>query len=112
MWPEDCLAPYFKYHPSQRGSESEGDAGATEDLNLEDPPELGSEVTCFLQGPAKGSEEEDVKAPSPEPPIEELRKWVTWKAWVCETPSLWQELTMVPEVDDHTGLAHEVRASF
>ena len=77
---EDCCAPYFQYHPSQRGSESEGDAEATEDLNLEDPLELGPEVTCFLQGPTKSSEEENVKVPSPEPPIEELQKWVTWKA--------------------------------
>ena len=79
---------------------------------MEDPPELGPEVTCFLQGPAEGSEEEDVKVPSPKPPIEELRKWVTWKAQACETPSWWQELTMVPEVDDHEKLAQEVRASF
>ena len=65
LWPEDCLAPSFEYHPSWRGSESKGGTGATEDLNLEDPLELGPEVTCFLQGPAEGSEEEDVKAPSP-----------------------------------------------
>ena len=25
MWLEDCCAPYIKYHPSWRGSESEGD---------------------------------------------------------------------------------------
>ena len=112
MQPEDCQAPYFEYHPSWRGSESEGDAGATEDLNLEYLPELGLEVTCFLQGPAKNSEVEDVKAPSPKPPIEELGKWLTWKAQVCKTPNWWQELTMVPEVDDHKKLACEVRASF
>ena len=53
MQPEECHASYFKYHPSQSGSESEGDAEATEDLNLEDPLELGPEVTCFLQGPAE-----------------------------------------------------------
>ena len=53
---------------------------ATEDLNLEEPPELGLEVTCFLQGSAESSEEENVKVPSPKPPIEELQKWVTWKA--------------------------------
>ena len=112
MWPEDCHAPYFKYHPSQRGSESKGDAEATEDLNLEDPLELGPEVTCFLQGPAKSSEEENVKMPSPKPPIKELEKWVTWKAWAYETPSWWQELTMVPEVDDYEKLECEVWATF
>ena len=44
-WPEYCLAPYFEYHPSQRGSESKEDTGATENINLEDPLELGLEVT-------------------------------------------------------------------
>ena len=78
--PEDCCAPYFEYHPSQRGSESKGDAEATEDLNLEELPKLGPEVTCFLQEAAESSEGEDVKALSPEPPIEELQKWVTLKA--------------------------------
>ena len=110
VWPEDCHGPYFEYHPSWRGSESEGDGEASEDLNLEEPPELGPEVTCFLQEPAKSSEEE--KVPSPEPPIEELQKWVTWKARAYETPSWWQELTMVPEVDDYEKLAHEVWVSF
>ena len=77
---EDCHAPYFEYHPSQRSSKSKGDAVATEDLNLEEPPELGPEVTCFLQGSAESLEEEKVKVPSPEPPIDKLQKWVTWKA--------------------------------
>ena len=72
MWPEDCHTPYFKYHPSWRSLESQGDAVATEDLNLVEPPELGLEVTCFLQGSAESLEEENMKAPSPKPPIEEL----------------------------------------
>ena len=112
MQPEDCHTPYFEYHPSQRSSESKGDAAATEDLNLEEPLELGPEVTCFLQGSAKSLEEENVKVPSPEPPIEKLQKWVTWKAQAYETPSQWQELAMVPEVDDYEKLACEVWASF
>ena len=109
VWLEDCCAPYFEYHPSQRSLESKGDVVTTEDLNLEEPLELGPEV---LQGSAKSSEEENVKVPSPKPPIEELQKWVTWKAWAYETPSWWQELTVVPEVDDYKKLAHEVWASF
>ena len=112
MWLEDCLASYFKNHPSQRGSESKGDKEAHEDSNLEDPLELGLEVTCFLQGPVKSSEQENVKTPSLESPIEELEKWVTWKAWAYETPSWWQELVMVPGVDNHEKLACEVWASF
>ena len=110
--PEDCCAPYFEYHPSQRGSESKGDAEAMEDFNLEDALELWLEVSCFLQGPIRSSEEENVEMPSHEPPIEELEEWVTWRAQACETTSWWQELTMVPEVDDHEKLAHEVWASF
>ena len=112
VWPEGCHAPYFEYHPSQRSSESGGEVVATEDPNLEEPLELGQEVTCFLQGLAKSLGEENVKVPSPKPPIEELQKWVTWKAWAYETPSWWWELTMVPRVDDYEKLAHEVWASF
>ena len=80
MWPEDCCAPYFEYHPSQRSLESGGEAAVTEDLNLEELPELGLEITCFLQGSAKSLGEENMKVPSPKPLIEELQKWVTWKA--------------------------------
>ena len=109
---EDCHAPYFEYHPSQRGSESEGDEEAPEDFNLEDLPEFGPEVNCFHWGPVESSEEENMKTPSPKPLIEELEKWVTWRAQTYETPSWWQELVMVPGVDDHEKLAREVWASF
>ena len=70
VWPEDCCAPYFGYHPSRRSLESEGDVVATEDLNLEEPLELGLEVTCFFQGSAESLEEENVKVPSPKAPID------------------------------------------
>ena len=50
MQPEDCHAPYFEYHPSQRSLESGGEAVATEDPDLEELLELGPEVTCFLRG--------------------------------------------------------------
>ena len=53
-----------------------------------------------------------MKMPSPKPQIEELERWVTWRAWMYETPSWWQELVMVPGVDDHKKLAHEVWAFF
>ena len=112
MQPEDCHAPYVEYYSSQRNLESGGDAAATEDINLEELPELGPEVTCFLQGLAENSEEENVKVPSPKQPTEELQKWVTWKVQAYETPSWWWELTMVPGVDDYKKLAHEVQASF
>ena len=53
-----------------------------------------------------------MKMPSPKPPIEELEKWVTWRAWTYKTSSWWQELVMVPGVDNHKKLAHKVWASF
>ena len=46
---------------------------ATEDPDLEEPLELGLEVTSFLRGLAENSEEEE-KAPSPKPPVKELCK--------------------------------------
>ena len=109
--PEDCHAPYFEYHPSQRSLESRGKVAATKDPNLEELLELGLKVTCFLRGSA-GSSEENVRAPSPKPPVEKLQKWVTWKAQAYKTPSWWQELMMVPGVDNHKKLAWEVQASF
>ena len=85
--PENCPAPYFKYHPSRRNSESNRKTVATEDPNLEELLELGLEVTCFLRGSAENSEEEEEKALPPKPPVKELHKWVTWKAEACEMPS-------------------------
>ena len=63
---------------------------ATKDPDLEEPLELGPEVTSFLRGSAKNSEEEE-KAPFPEPPVKELHEWVAWKAEMCETPDWWRE---------------------
>ena len=100
VWPGGCPAPYFKYQPSRRNSESGREAAATEDLDLEEPPELGPEVTCFLRGSAENSEEEDEKVPSPKPPVKEFHRWVTWKAEACKMPSWWRELMGVPEVED------------
>ena len=104
--------PYFKYNPPLRSLEPRGEEAAIEDLDLGELLELELEVTYFLQGSAKSLGEGNVKAPSPEPPIEDLQKWVILKAWTCKTPSWWQELTMVPGVDDYKKLACEVQASF
>ena len=112
MWPEESHAPYFKYHPPWRGPASEEDEEALLDFNLEALPELGPEVDHFLQGPAESLGEEDRRTSSPEPPVEDLENWVTWRAWVHNTPDWWQELAEVPGVDDHEKLAWEVQASF
>ena len=106
-----AVAPIVNITPP-KGTQSPGVALATKDPNLEEPPELGPEVTCFLRGSTENSEEEDERAPSPEPPVEELQKWVIWKAEVYETPSWWRELMMVPGVEEHERLAWEVWASF
>ena len=42
--------------------------------------------------------------PCPKPPVEELQKWVMWKAETYKTPSWWRELMKVPEVEDHEKL--------
>ena len=39
---------------------------AIEDPDLEEPPESGPEIACFLRGLAKNLEEEE-KVPSPKP---------------------------------------------
>ena len=107
MQPADCHAPYFEYHPSWRGPESKEDEEAPVDFDLEALLELGPEVDCFLQGPAESSEEEDRRMPSPEPLVEELESWVTWRAQTHEMLGWWQ----VPGVDDPEKLACEVQAS-
>ena len=48
----------------------------------------------------------------PEPPVEDLESWVTWRARVHDMPDWWQELAEVPGVDNHEKLAQEVWASF
>ena len=111
MQPESCLTPYFEYNPSRRNSESGGEVMATEDPDLEEPPELGLEVTSFLRGLAENSEEEE-EAPSPKPPVKELHKWVAWKAETCKTPDWWRELLAVPAVQDCKELVQKVWASF
>ena len=105
MCPQNCLAPYFKYHQSSR------EAMATEDPDLEELPELRLEVACFLRGSAENSEAEE-KAPSPEPQVKELHNWVAWKAEACKTPGWWKELLAIPEVQDCKKLAQKVWPSF
>ena len=110
--PEESPAPYFEYNLPSRGPASDEEEEDLLDFDLEDPLGLGLQVDHFLQGPADSSEEEDRKRSSPEPPVEDLESWVTWRAWVHDMPDWWQELTEVPGIDDHKKLAWEVWASF
>ena len=109
------LAPFFEYSPPWRdqGSEEEEEAKLPLlDFNLEDPPELGPEVDHFLQEMAWSLEEENRDRPSPETPLEEYEKWVTWRDQAHDRPGWWQELVKVPDVNDHNELAWKVWASF
>ena len=111
MQPESYPAPYFEYNPSLRNSESGREVMATKDPDLEEPSELGPEVTSFLRGLAKNSEKEE-RVPSPKPPVKELCEWVVWKAKMCETPDWWRELLAVPGVKDCKEIVQKVWASF
>ena len=84
---------------------------ATKDPDLEEPLELGPEVTSFLRGLADNLEEEE-EAPSPERPVKELHEWVVWRAEMCKTPDWWRELLAVPGVPDCKKLVQKVQALF
>ena len=111
MQPESFLAPYYEYNPSRRNSESSEEVMATENPDLEEPPELEPGVTSFLRGSVENLEEEE-EAPSPEPPVKELHEWVTWKAKMCNTPDWWRELLPVPGVPNCKKLVWKVWALF
>ena len=111
MQSEESPAPYFEYNPPWRGPASKEDEEALLDFDLEAPLELGPDVDHFLREPAD-TLGEDRKRSSPEPPVEDLESWVTWRVQVHDTPDWWQELTEVPGIDDHKKLAQEVQASF
>ena len=80
MQPEESPAPFFQYSPPQRGLGSEEEEEAKSpllDVDLEDPLELGPEVDHFLQELAGSLQEENRDRSSPEPPMEEYKRWVT-----------------------------------
>ena len=80
MWLEESPAPTFKYSPPQWGPGSGEDKGAKLpllDFDLEAPPVLGPEVSYFLQESAGSLEEDNRNRSSPEPPVEEYKRWVT-----------------------------------
>ena len=99
--PEESPAPFVEHSSPWRGpgsGEDEEAELAVLDFDLEAPLELGPEVNHFLQETAGSSEEEGKKRSSPEPPVEEYKSWVTWRAWVHDMPGWWQELAKVPKI--------------
>ena len=75
------------------------------EFDLGTPPEFGPEVNCFLQEPASKSREDSKSDSSLEAPAEEHERWVTWRGWALNTPSWWQELVKILEVEDFQELA-------
>ena len=71
------------------------------DFDLEDPPELRPEVDHFLQELAGSSEEDNRNRSSPEPSVEEYKRWVTWRVQAHDIPGWLPELAEVPGMDDH-----------
>ena len=115
VWPEESPVPFFEYSPPQWGPGSGEDKEAKPpllDFDLEPPLELGPEVDHFLQEPAGSSEEDDRNRSSPEPPVDEYERWVTWRAQAHDMPGWWPELAKIPGMDDHQELAWKVQASF
>ena len=49
---------------------------------------------------------------SPEPPVEEFGRWVTWQGQALNMPDWLQGLAEIPEIDDHQELAQRIWASF
>ena len=112
---EGSSTPFFEYNPSWRGPGSEEDKEAKPsllDFDLEALLELGPKVNHFLQESAGSSEKDNRRRSSPEPLVEEYKRWMTWRAWVHDTPGWWQKLAEVPGVDDHQELAQKAWASF
>ena len=68
VWPEEVPAPFFQYSPPWRGLGSEEEEEAKLpllDFDLEDLPELGPDIDCFLWELAGSLEEENRNRSSP-----------------------------------------------
>ena len=78
------------------------------EFDLGPPPELGPEVNHFLQELTSKSREDSESNSSPEPLMEEYKRWVMWRGQALDTPSWWQELVEILEVDDFQELAQKI----
>ena len=73
---------------------------------------MGPDVNHFLKELPGSLGEDDGSRSSPELPVEEYKRWVTWQAWAHNMPDWWLELAKISDVDDHWELAQKVCASF
>ena len=89
---EKSPAHFFEYSPPHGSLLSGEDKEAKLpllDFDLEAPPELGPEVNSFLQQLAGSSEEDNRNRSSPEPAVEEYKRWVTWRVQAHNMPGWW-----------------------
>ena len=69
-------------------------------------------MECFFQELAGECGEDGGHHLHAEPPVGKYEKWVEWRGQMVDTPSWWQELEEIPEVDDTQELAQKIWASF
>ena len=113
--PEDSPTPSPTYSPPQWGPEAPEDQEAKLpylEFNLGPPPELGVDVEHFFQEEASGQGEDRGSGPSQEPQMEDYERWVEWRGQKVATPTWWQELLEILEVNDVQELSWKTRASF
>ena len=80
------------------------------ELDLGPPPDLGPNVERFFSGPV-GKEDKEGYLPA-ESPVEEHEECIEWRGQVVDTLDWWQDLEMVPEVDDIQKLARKIWTFF
>ena len=66
-------------------------------------------ITSSRNQPA--TQEKTAEAIPPQNP-QKRTTWVTWRGWVLDMPSCWQELAEITEIDDFWELAQKMQASF
>ena len=82
------------------------------EFDLGTPLELGPDVKHFFRESANESREDEESDFPSEPLVEEYKRWLEWRGWAVNTPSLWWELGKIPEVGILQELAWKIWASF
>ena len=80
--PGESHAPYFKYHPPWRGLESKED----EELPWISTWKLHWSWDWRLTASSRDQLKAWGRMSSPEPLVEELESWVTWRTWTHDMP--------------------------
>ena len=93
---------------SQQEQAGRGDLGPLPSLDPDLEYFLG-EHTSLQGAEERRSLQQDLQ---PEPPPEDYCKWIEWYGQYVDMPTWWQELQVIPNVEDHQELAWKVRTSF